>query len=465
MKTFNDLRTKINESPEPIEENVGNMPPNILILRRQSVRQFPDHTMVALYYNDKLDQHFSIPYGSSVTSVVTPTSMKEETEQLDELSDSTLKSYVEKRGKQVRDSVDSGSRKAKFSHFRGLGKAGTKLLYKAASGTLKEGGEVEQLNEIDMGKKDHEVLKAFLNKKPGSSKKLSTDGKRLDGNWLGGSGIAHHSDKGVHLNDLGSRSAQQVHRAIKKHNSYESHSDVPHHTLLEDLEQLSEGTLDRLRHIRDTKVTRNVPHNDGTTTMSVTPEEAHAVLKHHGKLSGKEKEDFERQILSSRHTFKSASYAARTGKKASPGIDPQNINETIENIQELRKDTLIRYVRSAVKNKDFLAAKEKMGHGDGADKKSAKRTQGILRATTKLEEEVIEEGAIEHLRNVVNSHGYGPLKHKDGKQTTVDVVTANALLTVHDALKPEHQAKFAEHLEKSKSTFHKMVDFTWKNVK
>lgn len=83
------------------------------------------------------------------------------------------------------------------------------------------------LNEINLGIGDHRVIKAFLNKQPLSSKKLSTNGKQLDGNWLGGNYIAHHGDKGVHLHDLGGTSALQVHRAIKKHLSPDSPSDVP----------------------------------------------------------------------------------------------------------------------------------------------------------------------------------------------------------------------------------------------
>ena len=38
-------------------------PPNILLLKRITVRLFPDGTKVALYYNRLLDKHFTIPYG------------------------------------------------------------------------------------------------------------------------------------------------------------------------------------------------------------------------------------------------------------------------------------------------------------------------------------------------------------------------------------------------------------------
>lgn len=84
---------------------------------------------------------------------------------------------------------------------------------------------------------------------------------------------------------------------------------------------------------------------------------------------------------------------------------------------------------------------------------------------SKLKEEIVQEGAIEHLRQVKAFKTDKALKHKDGSQTKIDPTTAHALLTVHSALKPEHQEKFASHLEHSKPKFNKMLDFTWKNVK
>lgn len=41
----------------------------------------------------------------------------------------------------------------------------------------------------------------------------------------------------------------------------------------------------------------------------------------------------------------------------------------------------------------------------------------------------------------------------------VDLFTASAMLTVYNALNPEHQNKF------DSIPFQKLVDFTWKNVK
>lgn len=39
-------------------------PPAILILRRKSIRLFPNNQRVALYYSDKLNKYVSVPYSS-----------------------------------------------------------------------------------------------------------------------------------------------------------------------------------------------------------------------------------------------------------------------------------------------------------------------------------------------------------------------------------------------------------------
>ena len=86
MKDFQALRTELNEAPKPLEEtSQAHMPPNILILKRKTVRQYQGGMMVALYYNEDLNQFFSIPYGPQASgSVITPMSMKEESVEVNE---------------------------------------------------------------------------------------------------------------------------------------------------------------------------------------------------------------------------------------------------------------------------------------------------------------------------------------------------------------------------------------------
>lgn len=367
MKDFKKFRQNLTEA-ELVQENGVALPPNILILRRQTVRQFAGHTLVALYYNDKLDQYFSIPFGGAEDSIITPSSMKEEVEQLDELSRDTLKSYVEKtrrvaaqhhKGKELipwnkmlkhnrgtataiqklypkntqeeveqldelntstlgsylSKSVDQlKTHSAPSKRYKGTAKAISKLNLRTgnpdpqASQAAKDALNMDEetLLEVNLSDKDHEVIKAFMNKKPHSSKKLSTDGKKLDGNWMGGSGIAHHSEHGLHLNELGSKSAQQVHRAIKKHNSYDSHSDVPHYKNIIHEEQVTEvieeDVIEHLRSIKEFHTRKAIKHGDGKQT-TVDPTTAHALLTVHDALSDENKKKFAEHLGKSKQHF------------------------------------------------------------------------------------------------------------------------------------------------------------------
>lgn len=46
--------------------NFDKDPPFVLVLRRKAIRMYPNQMKVAVYYNDKLDKYFSVPYGSGV---------------------------------------------------------------------------------------------------------------------------------------------------------------------------------------------------------------------------------------------------------------------------------------------------------------------------------------------------------------------------------------------------------------
>lgn len=330
MKDFSKLRTELNEH---LDVSHNSMPPNILILRRKTVRQFPNHVMVALYYNERLNQYFSIPYGGDADdAVITPVSLKEAQELMEDdeyLSHSTSRA----------------------------GKAAQKASW--------------------MANFEKHVVKT----NPAHSGKI---------NW--NDAHFHHSQG----------TAPEV--AAKK---YTDSNPTPSesHFHREEAEQLNEDIMDRLHYIRTSKISRNVPHDDGTKTMDVDAETAHAVLRHHSQLTGKAQEDFEQRIRGSRHTFGKAAYEARTGQKALGGVDKHNINEATN------------------------------------------------------------VNPIDTLRKIRDTHSMTHVSHDDGTKTHVDHVTAHMLLTVHDALNPTNQEKFGTAMKKSKPMFHKMVDLGWKQVK
>lgn len=115
LKEFTDFRTEISEHvgvPAP------SMPPNILILRRKTVRQFPGNLMVALYFNDKLGQYFSIPYGSAGPddAVITPVALKEE--ELNEISIPVATRAYHARQNRGLDAMNKGDYSTALPHFK-----------------------------------------------------------------------------------------------------------------------------------------------------------------------------------------------------------------------------------------------------------------------------------------------------------------------------------------------------------
>lgn len=71
---------------------------------------------------------------------------------------------------------------------------------------------------VRIGAKDRHVIRCFIDRKPcHTGHKLDTDGQRLDGLWMGGSGIAVTDRTGQrHFPDLGSKAAQTVQRAVAR---------------------------------------------------------------------------------------------------------------------------------------------------------------------------------------------------------------------------------------------------------
>ena len=64
---FNQTRRAVREESEDyIEEaNIDAQPlPFVLVLRRKAIRMYPEGTRVALYYNERLNRYFSVPYSS-----------------------------------------------------------------------------------------------------------------------------------------------------------------------------------------------------------------------------------------------------------------------------------------------------------------------------------------------------------------------------------------------------------------
>ena len=70
MKTLKEFRSSnvINEAHDKQMD-----PPNILIMKRKSIRQFPNGQRVALYYVDKVNKYVTVPYTAMQWSSSGPT--------------------------------------------------------------------------------------------------------------------------------------------------------------------------------------------------------------------------------------------------------------------------------------------------------------------------------------------------------------------------------------------------------
>jgi len=61
-KEKEDTKTVKEETIQLEEQNLRSDPPFVLVLKRRSIRMYPDGMKIALYYNDKLGKFFSVPY-------------------------------------------------------------------------------------------------------------------------------------------------------------------------------------------------------------------------------------------------------------------------------------------------------------------------------------------------------------------------------------------------------------------
>ena len=85
-------------------------PPVVLMLKRKAIRIYPDKTKVALYYNSKLDKHFTVPYGTAIDSAI----QSEEVELEEAVMDSLHKIVA---GKQAQSVKFANGQTRKVDHY------------------------------------------------------------------------------------------------------------------------------------------------------------------------------------------------------------------------------------------------------------------------------------------------------------------------------------------------------------
>jgi hypothetical protein len=361
--------------------------------------------------------------------------------------------------------------------------------------------------ELSLGANDHKVLAAFAKGEKAESKKLSTDGKTLHGNWMGGGSIAKHIDGKVHLRQMTSRSEQTVHRALKKkHLAKNDIAECVDTEFDESTQQIEEGrrivsTHEYRNH--SAKVYKNSEtgehevefYKDGKHLKDATyhtddKADAQGTAKHFISKATVS-EDFQLDELS-QETLKSyinknvedgyvvarqkgvAKAALRTqGLSHKPGSvglhkiyktdEKKKITEGEEQLDELSKETLSNYIKGAsVDMGEYIgmAAKrrknaEKETSQVGKDhnhaianaysKKADSRLNNIKKAATKLAEEAINELS----KNTLASYIKGASNSAAGFAGMSAMRDAKAAVATSDAAKKRHTDIADEYAERS----------------
>lgn len=75
------------ETEEPIILQEDKDPPMVLVIKRKAIRMYPDGTRIALYFNERLNKYFSVPYnyGSGMDAAIQAEEVELEEAVMDQL--------------------------------------------------------------------------------------------------------------------------------------------------------------------------------------------------------------------------------------------------------------------------------------------------------------------------------------------------------------------------------------------
>lgn len=82
-----------------------------------------------------------------------------------------------------------------------------------------------------------------------------------------------------------------------------------------------------------------------------------------------------------------------------------------------------------------------------------------------IKEEVIAEGNMQIIHNIVKNKTKKPLKFADGTTMSVDTWTASAIAQVYDAVNDQNKEKIDRMVNKDKASFHRVAEFAFSKAK
>lgn len=75
--------------------------------------------------------------------------------------------------------------------------------------------------------------------------------------------------------------------------------------------------------------------------------------------------------------------------------------------------------------------------------------------------EIVDQGIVEHLKDIVENRYTKTIMFEDGKTKKVNVQTAATILEVYNSLDKENKKMVAEMGQQSREMFDRLVDFSW----
>ena len=149
---------------------------------------------------------------------------------------------------------------------------------------------------------------------------------------------------------------------------------------------------------------------------------------------------------------------------AQVGDDPEPVKEEVLQLDEAMDPPYVLVLKRRAIRLYPDGTKVALYYSDRLDKVFSVPYSTNMEPVIQAEETIIED-VIKHLQNIKDKHQMSRIKHQDGTSSNIDVQTAHALLTVHNALNDENKKKFSDMMSKSKHHMSKAAEFAWKSVK
>ena len=290
QKTRQVVRENIEEEiEEPIILQEDKDPPLVLVIKRKAIRMYPDGTRIALYYNERLQKYFSVPYqyGPGMDAPI----QSEEVEQIDELSSNLLDRYKEKAKKSSDSLASQGKYKQANDRTLNVMKATGKQIEKTTANIRKHLNKEEV--ELEEASNDPWKDKHF-----GPTKIIKQK---------------YHVKTDTKSYNVKADNEDHAHKLVTNHAPGSKIVSIEHKGRIME-ETIDEAVMDTLHKIVDNKSAQSVKFASGHT-RKVDHFTASAITQVHKALNDENKKKFADMVHKSpEHFMKASDFAFKRAK-------------------------------------------------------------------------------------------------------------------------------------------------------